>query len=75
MKNDNNKNNNTNQNNKQQSNEVSPYSRGKSMNPTQNPDLNGDDFSKSMKNQDRPNNAGGRTQETHPSNSPGNANS
>ncbi len=55
-------------------NEVSPYSRGKSMNPTQNPDLNKDDFSKSMKQQTRANNPEGRAQQDHPSNSPGHVN-
>lgn len=37
-------------------NEVNPYSRGKSLNPTENPDRNPDDFTKSMKQQDRANN-------------------
>lgn len=58
----------------QQQNEVSPYSRGKDMNPTQNPDRQQDDFTKSMKQQTRANNAEGRTQQNHPNNSPGHVN-
>ncbi|WP_225000003.1 hypothetical protein [Cesiribacter sp. SM1] len=71
---DDNKNNKQQENNKQQQNEVSPYSRGKSMNPTQNPDLNSDGFTKSMKQQTRANNAEGHAQTAHPNNSPGHVN-
>ncbi|AHM61497.1 hypothetical protein D770_16215 [Flammeovirgaceae bacterium 311] len=72
MKND--KNNNNQQENKQQQNEVSPYSRGKSMNPAENPDLNADGFTKSMKQQTRANNTEGQAQTSHPNNSPGHVN-
>lgn len=66
--------NNKQQENKQKQNEVSPYSRGKDMNPTQNPDLNADEFTKSMKQQNRANNPEGRAQQSHPNNSPGHVN-
>lgn len=55
-------------------NEVNPYSRGKELNPTKNPDRKPDGFTKSMKQQTRANNPEGDAQQSHPSNSPGHVN-
>lgn len=64
------------QNNKEENkkNEVNPYSRGKDLNPTQNPDRNPDEFTKSMKQQTRANNTEGHAQTAHPNNAPGHVN-